>query len=78
MEATHIEENGNKLTTLRPDETNKSVISKTNGPSEYLTSQPGFIDRDRPSEASNSFYGIARQDLTSLQDAVNSFLSTRL
>lgn len=56
-----------------------STQGKTNGPSEYLVnSSPDWVDRDTPSDPTDTQYGRLRGYLTQLQDDVNGFLTDRM
>lgn len=64
---------------VKTDFSNLSTQGKTNGPSDYLVnSSPDWVDRDVPSEPTDTPYGRLRCHLTTLQDEVNGFLTERM
>ncbi|ODQ82576.1 hypothetical protein BABINDRAFT_159136 [Babjeviella inositovora NRRL Y-12698] len=54
-----------------------STQGTTTGPSDVVADK-GAIDKDRPTEASDSTLGELRARLTTLQDQVNVFLTDRM
>ncbi|KAG7879993.1 hypothetical protein KL905_001486 [Ogataea polymorpha] len=54
-----------------------STSGRTNGPSDYVLAA-GAVDRDAPTEATDTRIGRLRAYLTTLQDEVNEFLTERM
>ncbi|KAG7697847.1 hypothetical protein KL930_000098 [Ogataea haglerorum] len=54
-----------------------STSGRTNGPSDYVLAA-GAVDRDAPTEATDTRIGRLRAYVTTLQDEVNEFLTERM